>query len=573
MGGGRRSGRELTAGRSTILGARRRARGRPAGRGSVVEGEGVSAVYFLLPLDAPLSIPDKSIIRGVERPPERPGFEDDYLIVERGDDGRLLGCRVSCCFHQVTTTQVDAAQCAAFEAARVAFASPQASDAPSEVPSHPAVVTVAEVAVHLVERSDDAIRRALEEAIEFVAAVQRAYSALAKEPMAIMTRARLPLLVPHVVRDGISTTAASDWAELDVLMPRAPSVAECMSIPITECPAVYSMDDLEHAMGPVLGGPFRHVHESWRNAGVAFGQGDFAVAAILAGVTCEATIRALLLCLLWESDTEPANAASVLYDRKGKTKNVQDVMRELMRRLSLAAEADNAARNAAMNVLELRNRVLHRTHLPTEAEVAGAMDQCAQFAAWTRDATLANLDRYTVTAAWSVSRPELDADTVARLDEALTSNLWPTVPSENMRNYQFEIDRHLRGNEAMRERRVRALPNASWESCSLVYPDGTTRWFCLDEATMLACVAKAPTALSERDRHLLRDQAASTAAVIDEFGHRPTIVAKWMHIVLEPLADQPYLHSWYKISPVVAAGRYATCPTPHIPPDTPPPVP
>ena len=35
----------------------------------------------------------------------------------------------------------------------------------------------------------------------------------------------------------------------------------------------------------------------------------------------------------------------------------------------------------------------------------------------------------------------------------------------------------------------------------------------------------------------------------------------------------PYLHSWYKISPVVRAGRHATCPTPHIPPDAPPPAP
>ena len=244
-----------------------------------------------------------------------------------------------------------------------------------------------------------------------------------------------------------------------------------------------------------------------------------------------------------------------------------------MRRVSLAAEADNAARAAAMSVLELRNRILHRAHTPTEDETRAAIDRCAQFSTWTRDATMANLDRYTVTAALSVSRPKLDADTVARLDEALTSNLWPTEPSENVRNYQFEIDRHLPGNEAMRERRVRALPDASWESCSLVYPDGTTRWFCLDVTTMLACVAKAPAALSERDRHQLREQAASTAAVIAEFGHRPTIVAKWLHIVLEPLADEPYLHSWYKISPVVRAGRYATCPTPHIPPDTPPPVP
>ena len=183
---------------------------------------------------------------------------------------------------------------------------------------------------------------------------------------------------------------------------------------------------------------------------------------------------------------------------------------------------------------------------------------------------LGNLDRYAVTAAMSVSRPKLGADSAARLDEALSSNLRPTRPSDNVRNYQFEIDRHLPGNEAMRERKVRDLPDVSWASVSLVYPDGTTRWFCLDEANMLAYVAKAPPTLSGRDRRRLRDQSESTAGAIDELGHRPTIVSKWLHINLQPLAEEPYLYSWHKISPVVQAGRHASCPTPHIPADSPP---
>ena len=406
-----------------------------------------------------------------------------------------MGCRVSCCIHQITTTEVNAAQFAAFEAARVAFPTLQIGDSPGEGPPEPTVVTVAEVAVRLAEHSEDAVNRALDEAIEFIAGIQRTYGALASGPMAIMTRARLPLLIPHVVREVILGAHPSDWPdmpELDVVIPRAPRLGDYMPAPSAECPAKFSLEDLAGAMGPVLDGPFRHVHESWRNAMVAISQGDFAVAAILAGVTCEQTIRALLLCLLWESDVNPDEAARVLYDNKGRTQTVRAMLAELMQRVSVTAKADNAARDTASSVLELRNRILHRAHQPTEAEARIAMDQCAAFAAWTREATLSNLDRYAVTASMSVSKPTLGADTAARLGEALTSNLWPTRPGDNVRNYQFEIDRHLPGNGAMRERRVRDLPDVSWASVSLVYPDGTTRWFCLDEATMLAYVAKAP---------------------------------------------------------------------------------
>lgn len=239
--------RDLSSKRSTILAKRQKGRRRLAGGDSAVEAESVSAVYFLLPLEVPLSIPDRSIIRSQERPPPQLGFEDDYFAVEWDNQEGLVGCRISCCFHQITTTEIDAAQFAAFEAARVAFPSPQTADAPSEGPSLPAVVTVAEVAVRLAEHSEDGISRALDEAIQFVAEVQRAYGALASEPVAIMTRARLPLLVPYTVREVISGAHPSDWpdmAELEVVMPRAPAPGEYMSAPSAESPAEYSLEDL-----------------------------------------------------------------------------------------------------------------------------------------------------------------------------------------------------------------------------------------------------------------------------------------------------------------------------------------
>lgn len=160
-----KSGQRLNGGlalwRSMRLARKRKRRRRPARRDDVATADSFKVIYFLLPLEAPLSIPDKSIIRGQEKPPPKRGFEDDYLGIEWDDEEGLVGCRLSCCFHQINSPEIDTAQFAAFEAARIAFPSLQIDEPPSEPEPHSAAVTVAEVAVHLAERSDEAIDGAL----------------------------------------------------------------------------------------------------------------------------------------------------------------------------------------------------------------------------------------------------------------------------------------------------------------------------------------------------------------------------------------------------------------------------
>lgn len=378
--------------------ARNRMRRRqPASRAPAAEADSFTVVYFLLPLEAPLSIPDKAIIRGQEKPPPKRGFEDDYLGVEWDDQEGLVGCRISCCFHQITSPEIDAGQFAAFEAARIAFPSLQIDDAPSEPEPLPAADTVAEVAVHLADRNDEAIDGALDEAVEFVADVQRAYCALSTDPVPIMTRARLPLIVPYSVRTGIPGVHPNDWPdgpELDFVMPRPPRRSEHKPAPSNESPAQWTLSQLSDAMPPVLQSPFRHVHESWRNANVALRQGDYAVAAILTGVTCEQTIRALVLCLLWEEEADPAEACQALYENNGNTRNARALLGQVIGQLSVCAADEAAARDLASGVLDLRNRVLHRAHRPTQNETREAVDRCARFAEWARLAVLSRLDRY-----------------------------------------------------------------------------------------------------------------------------------------------------------------------------------
>ena len=546
---------------------RRKRRRQPASRALAADADAFTAVYFLLPLEVPLSVPDKSIIRSQEKPPPKRDFEDDYLSVEWDDEEGLVGCRVSCCLQQVMSPEVNAAQFAVREAARTAFPFLHLDKASSEFEPLLAAVTVAEVAVHLAERGDAAVDGALDEAIEFIADVQRAYSALAREPMPIMSRAKLPLLVPYTVRDGIAGVHPNDWpgeAELEFVMPRTPKRKEYMFAPSEEDSAEWTLEQLGDVRAPVLDGPFRHVHESWRNANVALRQGDYAVPSILTGVTCEQTIRALLLCLLWEQELEPADAYRMLHERNGNTRNATALLAEIIDRLPISRETDRAAQDMASGVLGLRNKVLHRARQPTHDEARESSELCARFAEWTRHGVLSHLDRYAVTAAMTVAKPGVDDEAAARLDEVLTSNLWPTRPHDNVRHYQIEIDRHLPGNEAKRLGKVDSLPSGDWAMMSLAYPNGEVRWVGVEERNWLAFLARPPRELPARAGRNLRWSIRQAQSEGDDDGHKPIIVIRWNDFRPEPQSAQPLLHSWFDLGPLLRYERYARCPTPYI---------
>lgn len=545
----------------------RKRRRRPAGRDTAGVGVSLKVAYFFLPLETPLSIPDKSIFRGQERPPPESGFEQRYLGVDWDDYEGLFGCRISCRFHHLVGSEIDAFQYAALEAVRVAFPSTQFGDDSSGPVSQPVTVTVAEVAVALDGDSDSDLSNALDEAVALVADLQRAYSAVARQPMPITTRSRLPLLVPYAIRTVTHGENEPRWPaadDIDVMFPREPAVHRLLPPPSAEQPARFSGKELVGARAPVLDGPFRHVHESWRNANVALGQGDYAVAAILMGVTCEQSIRALLLCLLWEDELDPPKAFRVLYERNGNTRNANTLLAAIIDRLSISRETDLAAQEMAVGVLDLRNRVLHRAHQPTRDEVQEASDHCTRFAEWTRFAVLSRLDRYAVTAAMTVSKPDIDEEAASRLDKALTSGLWPTRPNDNVRHYQIEIDRHQPGNEAKRLGKADRMPSGDWAMMSLAYPNGEVRWVGVEERNWLAFLARPPRDLPARARKHLRESIEQAQVENAEHGDKPIVVYRWNDLQPLPQSATPLLHSWFDLGPLLRAERYARCPTPFI---------
>ena len=549
--------------------------------------------YYFLPLERPLSVDDKSIVRAGGRPPIHvQGYEEDYLDISWDDERGLVGCRISCCVHQIPCDAMEMGQIAAHRAAITAFPHSPQADASSQpsatVTMHDGTetvvngqrddsatppmftVTVAEVAVRVPNDGAVAVNEGLDVAVAFVADLQRAYSTVARQPMPTMTRSRLPWMLPYAVRTVSPDQAEPQWPtgeHIRYLLPQTLDERRFMPLPSDENPARWTTEDLGRALTPVLEGPFRQVQETWRNASVAFQQGDLAVAAILLGVTCEQVIRTLLLCVLWEDDTQPENAAELLFQRKGNTKSASDLLSQLRSRLSQSPSRDETGVTHARSVLDLRNRVLHRGHEPDVTEVQAATDACEQFAAWTREGLLARLERYPATCEMTLTPDVVDASQAALLDAVFTSTLRPTQPHENIRNYQVEIDRHLPSNEAMRERKAMPDPAMDWVLMCLAYPNGAIRWFGLDESNWLAYVARPPDVIRESHWQALRSSLEQSRVEHDEYGDQPITVIRCIHIDPEPQAAIPQLHSWFRICPLDRFERYASCPTPYIAPD------
>ena len=549
--------------------------------------------YYFLPLERPLSVDHESIIRTGGRPAIHvQGYEDDYLDIGWDDERGLVGSRISCRIHQIPSSAIDAGQLAAQWAANAAFPYTDRDEASAPMqttlttddgqhavvddegdePAAPpmATTTVAEIAMRVPNDGAVAVNERLDVAMAFAADLQRVYSAVARQPMPTITRSRLPWVLPY----AIQTVAQDDTepqrtigADIRYLITQPLDERRFMQVPSEESPARWSTGDLGRAMTQVLEGPFRHVHETWRNASAAFQQGDLVVAAILLGVTCEQYIQALLLCLIWEDDTPPEAAAALMYQRNGNTKSASELLSQQRSRLSQSPSRDEAAVSHARSVLGLRNRVLHRAHEPTVIEVQAATDACEQFAAWTREGLLARIERYPATCEMTLTPDVVDPSQAALLKAVFTSTLRPTRPHENIRNYQVEIDRHLPGNEAMREQKAMPDPAMDWVLMCLAYPSGAIRWFGLDESNWLAYVAKPPEGLREPHRQLLRRSLEQARVESNELDNQPIIVMRWIDVAPQPQAAKPQLHSWFKICPLDRAERYASCPTPYIAPN------
>jgi hypothetical protein len=210
------------------------------------------------------------------------------------------------------------------------------------------------------------LQRALDVAIDDIRSIQKAYHAITRHPINLLTRERLPSHVPFTLRrledigfpgrstQGLLEANRNLWALL-----RPPSLTGTQ------------LESLSYARVQVEKGAFSAYLDLDREADVSFRrQGDYRLAALLAGVASESLLDDLLMHLMWEEAMTPEEAAGQWTEGlDGRVKRLY--ASRIGGRWDLSGSSPIA--EWSKKVAELRNRVVHGAYVPTFAESGAAL--------------------------------------------------------------------------------------------------------------------------------------------------------------------------------------------------------
>jgi hypothetical protein len=210
------------------------------------------------------------------------------------------------------------------------------------------------------------LQSALDVAIYDVRSIQRAYHAITRHPINLLTRERLPSHVPFTLRrledigvPGRSTRGLLEanrnlWA---VLRPPGLTDAQLAAMPSTRL--------------RVDKGSFSAYLDLYREADASFRRhGDYRLAALLAGVASESLLDDLLMYLMWEEAMTPEEAADQWTEGlDGRVKRLY------ASRIGGSWDLSGSSPIAewSKTVAELRNRVVHGAYVPSFAESSDAL--------------------------------------------------------------------------------------------------------------------------------------------------------------------------------------------------------
>jgi hypothetical protein len=210
------------------------------------------------------------------------------------------------------------------------------------------------------------LQRALDVAIHDIRSIQRAYHAITRYPITLLTRERLPSHVPFTVRrlEDIGVPGRSTRGLLEAnrnlwAFQRPPGLtdAQLAAIPSTRL--------------RVDKGSFSAYLDLDREADASFRrQGDHRLAALLAGVASESLLDDLLMHLMWEEAMTPEEAADQWTEGlDGRVKRLY------ARRIGGSWDLSGSSPIAEWfkRVAELRNRVVHGAYVPSFAESSDAV--------------------------------------------------------------------------------------------------------------------------------------------------------------------------------------------------------
>ena len=235
------------------------------------------------------------------------------------------------------------------------------------------------------------LHNALDVAISDLRSIQRACHAIGRDPITLVTRQRLPFLVPVTLRAYSTIGQHTAEAKHALLAANAnlSNVLPTAEFGHAEIAAVHSMRSrLEDH-------PFTTHLDLHREATRALHRyGDTRGTAIFAGVSAESALDELLLHLMWEERQTPEKAAGDWKD--GLATRVKTEYSRRLRGGSWDSSGSASIGKWSRDVADLRHRVVHGAYEPTISEARTSINAVDELVSYLCDrlADAANLSRY-----------------------------------------------------------------------------------------------------------------------------------------------------------------------------------
>jgi hypothetical protein len=269
---------------------------------------------------------------------------------------------------------------------------------------------------------------ALDAALADVASVQSAIFGVNREPIRLTTRARLPFLIPFVIR-RYRDIQEGNVGVLGFLLPHATPVA----LGDVEELGEDGLHEVQRLRGRLATGPFSVYLDLQREAGVSrMREGEMRGAAVFTAAAAESLLDELLLHVMWEEAYTPERAAD-----EWKRRENQSLTGRLKRLYSprLGGTWDltrtGPVKEWNESVADLRHRVVHAGYQPSERECvasAQALEALVRFVGdrLAREATFRRFPRtaYNLLGDPGLDRRGVDRRPLQKLQRSTTEPPW-----------------------------------------------------------------------------------------------------------------------------------------------------
>lgn len=366
-------------------------------------------------------------------------------------------------------------------------------------------VTVVEAAVPLSVGTDDPLSTAFDQAMRIIRGFQRAYYFVRKSPLKLITRQRLPAMIPYGVRT-ISEMADGWPRELHLLQLNWNVTPLARDATLTAA----ELDHLEFALDVQPGDRVFASYVDLRRDALRYfnSEGDYRATILFLAASAEVLFDDFLSYMLWEEGVRPEEAAPIFEVRLPARLRSYYHMR--LGGAGWALDVPGALSQWNDAIARRRHRVIHAGYDPTYLEASRAVEALISLESFLGERLTSRkaLGTYPRTALAFYGRPELERR--GKWNQQLQALV--DDPSETEWAPTF-----LRWNAAMQRARSDRPPGAVDPSVdkalvvAVVHPGQTLVWVLHDGEAHMARRAAPPYVITPEQSTLVARFVAARA--------------------------------------------------------------